>query len=368
MVSGIQWTESNQETDWTLSDKDTGVTKALFQMKQDGTFHIGDGITQKEVATTDIIDIPRNTTEYNDMTGSEPTWTKGQVYYANGGFNVQSDYTDVTLQLGEEQYMRVANITGSTIENGKPVYVLGISGGLPAIELAQADTFEKSRVIGVTTMDIPTGETGLVTTIGSVSGLDTNGLTPGNTLFLSDTVAGGITETPPDIASSLGSVLVSDLTAGKVFVKINNHINPPKVLAYMSGGVLESNTVTAAYQDVINYVAHDNVFMTYSDTAGTITIPSTGTYRLTVNLGLLFDTVGNSEETFVLRVNGTINGNIDLLVAVGRNGGTASAYPSISFTATAGEVVKLQLGGATTDLTTLNETLMSFEIESSHVR
>ncbi len=306
--------------------------------------------------------------DFNDVTGTEPAWTPGQAYYAGGTFNIHGEYDGVTLQLGQEQYIKCANVSGLTIPNGKPVYVTGVSAGWPAIDLAQADTFEKSRCIGITTMAIADGETGLVTTIGSVSDLNTNALTPGATIFLSDTVAGEITETPPDIATSLGTTIIADLTVGKVFVKINNHINPPAVLAYMSGGVLTSNTITAAYQDIVNYVSHDNVYMTYDPTAGSITVPSDGTYRITINMGLLFDTVGNGEETFILRVNGDINGNRDIGVAVGRNGGTASAYPSISFGASAGEVIKLQLGGASVDLTTLTETLMSFEIESTHIR
>ncbi len=55
MVSSIQWVKATQETDWTLSDKDTGVIKAMFQMKPDGTFHIGNGMVQHQIATdTDL--------------------------------------------------------------------------------------------------------------------------------------------------------------------------------------------------------------------------------------------------------------------------------------------------------------------------
>ena len=52
-VSTIQWVKASQEADWTLSDKDTGVIKAMFQMKPNGTFHIGNGMTQHQVATLD---------------------------------------------------------------------------------------------------------------------------------------------------------------------------------------------------------------------------------------------------------------------------------------------------------------------------
>ena len=374
------WAERENKTSWggvigTLGNQ-TDLQDAL-NLKADTTTVTTNtnAISAINAGTT-----PKEKTTYTDVSLSEPAWVEGQAYYANGTFNVHGEYAGSTLQLGQEQYIKVSNISGVDIPNGVPVYVTGAPAGLPTVDLAQADTFEKSRVIGMTTMIIPNNGDGLVTTIGSVGGLNTTDsgtghivedlitISAGDTIFLSATEAGKITNIPPDIATSLGALLVYDLVAGTVFVKVNNHINPPKILAYMSGGVLDTATVTAAYQDVILYTHHDNVYMTYSETDGTITIPSTGTYRLTVNLGLLFDSVGQSEETFVLRVNGSISGNIDLPIGVGRNGGIASAYPSISFSATAGEVVKLQLGGATQDLTTLNETLMSFEIESSHVR
>ena len=108
--------------------------------------------------------------------------------------------------------------------------------------------------------------------------------------------------------------------------------------------------------------------MEFDATAGTITIPTTGIYKLTVNMSLLFDTVGNSEESFVLRLVRSASGDFDIPVAVGRNGGASSAYPALNFDAVAGETVKLQLGGASADLTTLVEALMSFEIESKHIR
>ena len=51
MVSGIQWLKNTQETDWVLADKDTGVVRAMLQMKPDGTFHIGSGMVQNQIAT-----------------------------------------------------------------------------------------------------------------------------------------------------------------------------------------------------------------------------------------------------------------------------------------------------------------------------
>ena len=80
------------------------------------------------------------------------------------------------------------------------------------------------------------------------------------------------------------------------------------------------------------------------------------------------DVIGNNEEYFNIRVNGSINGNADIPVNVPRNSGAATAYPSVSFQATAGEVIKIQLGGASDTLSNLVEHMLSFEIESKHIR
>jgi len=85
-------------------------------------------------------------------------------------------------------------------------------------------------------------------------------------------------------------------------------------------------------------------------------------------MSLLFDAVGPSEETVTLRILGSVSGANDIPVSVPRNSGAASAYPTMTFSATAGEVVKLQLACSTTTLTNVTYPLMTFEIESTNVR
>ncbi len=306
--------------------------------------------------------------DFNDMSGSEPTWKKGQIYYANGKLNVDTDFNNVTLQIGEEQHITVYNNSGATLLNGKVVRYAGTASGYPAVELSQADTFDHAKDIGVLTMDIPHGQTGILTMFGLVRGLDLSAFSDGDRLYVSETIAGGYTTTAPDIASVAGIVFSNDAVDGAMFVSPQPHIVLPTVLAFMSGGTIGTTSITAAYQDVGNYSGHGNVVMDYDAASGTITVPSTGIYSITINLNVAFDAVGNSEETFNIRVNGSINGNADIPVNVGRNGGAATAYPTQSFPANAGEVIKIQLGGASDTLTNLVEHMVTIEIGSKHIR
>ncbi len=352
------------------SDIDTLETKSVEQdgrldqmdilNTNQGTAINTNGLNIADLQSPDNID-------FNDVTGSEPAWAPGQAYYADGTFNIHGEYDGVTLQLGQEQYIKVVNISGQTIPNGKPVYVTTTYQGLPAIDLAQADTFEKSRVIGLTTMDILNNGTGLVTTIGSISDIDTTALTAGSLLFLSSTQAGEITQSAPDIASSLGIVLVDGVLDGKIFVKVNNHINPPTVLAFMRGGEAGA-TISTTPTDVINYSAHNNVFMNYDEALGTVTIPSNGVYRVSISITLAYDETGNSEQDMNILVNGSINGTTLVPIKMPRDSTGMSYSTSLSFDATVAEVIKLQLSAPTDDLTGVTYPVVSFEVESSHVR
>jgi len=134
----------------------------------------------------------------------------------------------VTLQLGQEVVLYVRNTTGVTLSDGQVVSISGSQGNKPTIALAQADTVENARkTIGVVTQTILNNSNGFVTLIGKVRGLvlDDGTYTEGDVVYLSSTVAGGITVVEPDIAVEVGHVLATSNggnTNGVLEVQINN--------------------------------------------------------------------------------------------------------------------------------------------------
>jgi len=132
----------------------------------------------------------------------------------------------VTLQLGQEQNKKFRNNTGSDIANGAVVYITGSTGIHPTIELAQANSEGASSIIiGVTTEDIAKNTDGYVTTFGLVRDINTSSLTEGAAVWLSPTVAGGMTTTKPSAPNHLvlvGYCIRSHPTLGSVFVKVQN--------------------------------------------------------------------------------------------------------------------------------------------------
>ncbi len=303
---------------------------------------------------------------------SAPAYAEGLIFYDNSAkaLSVYSDIPGVTLNIGQESYIRVINKTGATIPNGTIVRQTGVdlATQLPLIASALADSFAYSTILGLTTHEVANNTQGFATTFGTVSDLDTTGFIAGEAIFLSETLAGQFTSTPPDIASKLGHVIIVDGSIGRIFVSPVSNKALPTVLAYLKDGIIDVKTISTNYQDVVDYASFGNVVMNFDPVTGIITIPSTGIYTLSINLIVLFDSVGNDEETFNLRVVGSVSGTQDIPVVAGRNGGYASAYPQISFSAIAGEEVKLQLGGASANLTNVVESLLGFEIESKHIR
>lgn len=134
----------------------------------------------------------------------------------------------VTLQLGQEVVLYARNTSGATLSDGQVVMISGSQGNNPTIALAQADTVANARkTIGVVTQIIPNNSNGFVTLQGKVRELvlDNGTYTEGDVVYLSSTVAGGLTDIEPDIGVEIGHVLATSNggnTNGVLSVQINN--------------------------------------------------------------------------------------------------------------------------------------------------
>lgn len=163
--------------------------------------------------------------------------TVGRIYYDNNYNTVAVDIGvgsghQPTLQLGQEEMRYVYNSSGSIIPNGSIVYATGVGGSgiqVVTVGLAIATGYTKSIVLGMATQDIGINSYGFVITKGHVNKINTStgslysGMTVGQTFYLSDTVLGGVSSTPPSSPSlqiMLGRLIIKDITNGKVFVNI----------------------------------------------------------------------------------------------------------------------------------------------------
>lgn len=141
---------------------------------------------------------------------------------------------NVTLQVGQEELVRVVNKTGANLleANYQAVRISGAQGNRLKVDLAKADNDANSAdTIGIVTETINNNAEGFVTAVGLVRNIDTTGTLQGETwadgdpLYLSATTAGAITNEKPEAPEHgvrLGYVVRAHQTQGQIYVKVDN--------------------------------------------------------------------------------------------------------------------------------------------------
>jgi len=134
----------------------------------------------------------------------------------------------VTLQVGQEELIRVHNNTGSNILNGQPVYISGYNlDDEPLVSLAGAAISGiGSIVVGVATETILTGDHGFATVRGKVRDINTSSYVSGQKIYLGET-PGTFTADISGFALSshintIGYIGTVDAISGSLYISINN--------------------------------------------------------------------------------------------------------------------------------------------------
>jgi hypothetical protein len=199
---------------------DLSGTGHISNIVEDTTPQLGGDLDAQD--TYDIQNLPEII-----FTGqSSPSHSPGLFTYSTDdeALEFHNDESDVKLQIGQEFWVRVRNESGSTISDGKAVYVSGNhpGTGLPTIELARSDALSTSTdYIGLATHDIENNTVGYVTAEGRVGGLNTSGFSNGDTLFLDASTAGDLTATRPAIPNytvPVGTVTKANASNGTIHV------------------------------------------------------------------------------------------------------------------------------------------------------
>ena len=158
---------------------------------------------------------------------NKPAYQEGRIFYdkAFGALAFYNDEADITLQIGQEDYIRVYNDSASTITNGTPVYLTGESGATPTIAVARADdTYAKAQAVGIATHNIEASSVGYVTTRGLIGDVDTSHLTVGQPVHVAVGASGGTQTTSPtypNYPTEVGICLISGVN-GCIYVDVSH--------------------------------------------------------------------------------------------------------------------------------------------------
>jgi hypothetical protein len=207
---------------------------------------------------------------------------------------------DVSLQLGQENIVKVYNNSASTITNGSVVAVNGAQGQRPAVVLADADSEPLSAAtLGIATEDIAAGAEGFVTTFGVIRGINTSGFSAGAPIYLSQT-AGQFTATRPAAPAHtvfLGWVIKVNASSGEVFTHINNGWELDELhnvlITTPTGGNLLAYDQTNQYWKNINLTDGAGISITET-TGGSVTVAVDSSVITTSNINTYADPAGTA--------------------------------------------------------------------------
>ena len=245
----------------------------------EGEFYIYDGTYWQEVVRTVLVDLSQDTSpelsanldandygienvEYIDFnTSASVASAEGRLTWNSGDQTLNIGLANgVVLQAGQESHVYAKNETGSSIANGKVVFIVG-SGetipnhpGHPLISEFIADgSINAADVLGVTTQDIDDDEHGYVTAFGMVRDIDTSLYPAGTILYASSASAGYLTDlqpTSPDLTVIIGAVVESSSANGSIFINPRIYPTADLVTYDNSNSLLLSSNVKGALDEL----------------------------------------------------------------------------------------------------------------------
>ena len=235
--------------------------------------------TDLGATTTNAIDTGGITTDYVQLdTAATPTLTPGMFSWnaQEGTANLRLLGNNVTLYVGQQEYARVVNKTSPLVNllksNYQVVKVTGATGQRLSIKLARADSdLNSASTLGLVAENIGGNQEGFIVTNGLIRDINTTGAlqgetwNDGDTLYLSGTTFGQLTNIKPSAPIHtviIGFVEYAHNNHGKIFVKIDNgyelnelhNVNITEPVA--NGSILRYNAVGGYWNEYSGYTGN----------------------------------------------------------------------------------------------------------------
>jgi hypothetical protein len=212
----------------------------------------------------------------------------------------------VTLNIGTQEYARVYNDELTTLVKGEVVYIAGAQGNRIAVKRARADVEATSfGTLGLVAENITSGSEGYVIVSGALYKLNTLGLTAGQTVYLSPTVAGGYTTTKPQAPDHLvvvGWVERVHATVGSIYVKVDNgykldELHDVRIISPTAGQALVYTSANLWENQLVNVVGTlANLSVTGNIDAGNINATN-GVFSFVSGNGSLLSSITGANVT-----------------------------------------------------------------------
>jgi hypothetical protein len=266
----------------------------------------------------------------------------------------------VTLQIGQETYARVRNMTGATITNGSVVGFAGATTNALLITKYQANGAAPTLyILGVMTHDIPNGGYGYATVFGNVRTLDTSAFSLGDILYASATTAGAFTnvkQTAPNNVVPVAAVTLVG-TSGSIFVRPS--IEQDKYYTQCVKTADQSPAVTnTAYPVTFNSAAISKGFSIVSNSR--ITASIAGLYNFALTLQVISGSASVKKVWVWFRMNGTNIANSSVLTSLSQNNEYTVISRNDFFSLNANDYMEVMYACDSTNLTIKAEPATAF--------
>jgi dUTPase len=180
--------------------------------------------------------------------------------------------TNVENTIGLDDHILVRNQTGTTIQKGRVVSIVGTSSVNEKLLIGLSDgtgVIDSNYILGIAAENISTASNGYVITRGRVTGINTTGSLYGETwvdgdlLYLNSSILGGLTKNiplAPRIKTPIAVVLKSDSTNGILELKINlsselNDLNNVSIGSLSNRNLLVYNSTLGVWDNrTLGYV------------------------------------------------------------------------------------------------------------------
>jgi hypothetical protein len=266
--TGIRWSLYNFTNTPAVTDDNTkGYQIGSHWTLDNGTTYVcSDASTGAAVWAIQQIDyLDFNTAAGHTVAEGELAWndTLGTVNLGLKGGNTISN-------LGQHIHARVVNKTTPLVALTKAGYevviVSGATGQRLSVKLAKADNDANSAgTLGVVCENIAGNQEGFICSVGQLTNINTTGSLQGETwadgdsLYLSPTVFGGVTNVKPSAPFHevrIGYVEYAHINQGKIYVKIDNgyeldELHNVAITTPLNGNFLEYNGTVWVNQGLV---------------------------------------------------------------------------------------------------------------------
>jgi len=205
--TAVNYTATNANIDGHLSGIDTAIGASLSPTLDD--------VTTNGNTTTNTIEVGQVTVSGDILASSADTRTIGAE-----GTRFITYYGDMNGAIR----FKAKNNQGSAITKGQVVYISGVSGTVPEVKLAKADSALTMPAFGVAFANANDQAEVQIVTFGNLTDYNTTtySLSANDTIYVSATTAGALTNTAPtgesNLIQNIGRVVRADASAGIIKV------------------------------------------------------------------------------------------------------------------------------------------------------